>query len=287
MLGHFGTEPLNLMERATAPLMHPPPTCWRSLGWRDRLWRRFAIGLDAMIRVHYGISEFTDHPECVIRVALGEAPWDLRLTDGTEIRVGDRVLVLHFWNEHMLRFHRGRPTLGWASAMRRRASGSLRVLAQQMESEPAWREVRAVRGDTRLFGFWRMSQARRVMGRFGFDFVAPKRCSRLRAIRSFTDDCVVWMLTRAFNPEVSARQEFVRGRDEMWMSRDSLLERYGRAAAVLPDSALVKSAPGPSIPQREEWRSADYMDGEIGGRHRSARSNSVGPLLTPERSSRI
>ncbi|MGH7212945.1 MAG: hypothetical protein ACREF1_15970, partial [Acetobacteraceae bacterium] len=62
-----------------------------------------------------------------------------------------------------------------------------------------------------------------------FEVVAPKRPSRLRVMRAFTDDCVVWLLTSVLNPEALNRHEFARGRDEMWISRQSLLRQYGGA----------------------------------------------------------
>jgi hypothetical protein len=225
--------------RQAAPQKAPDAALPRPEGrphWRERLWRRFVLGFDAVLRRAYGVAEFTDNPECVIRVALSAAESNMRLADGTELRAGDPVLVLHFWNEHMLRFRRGRPTLGWASGMRRRLWRSLEALAERVPNEPAWREVRAMRADTALFGFWRMYQARRVIPRFGFEVIAPKQRSRLRAARAFTDDCVVWLLTSVLNPEALKRQEFVRGRDEMWISREGLLRRFGNPGSRAANS---------------------------------------------------
>lgn len=217
-------EPIGRPAREDAAALSRPP---RGRLWRDQLWRGFVLGFDALLRRVYGVAEFTDDPECVIRVARGTAASDMRLADGTQIRAGDPVLVLHVWNEHMLRFRRGRPTLGWASGLRRRVCRSLEGLAERVPQEPAWRDIRAMRADTSLFGFWRMCQARRVIARFGFEVIAPKAGSRRRAARAFTDNCVVWLLTSVLNPEALKRQEFVRGRDEMWMSREGLLRRFG------------------------------------------------------------
>ncbi len=241
MLDHSQTE---VPDRADRHGWIAPPAAlveWRD-GLRDRLLRRAVGGFDAMLRACYGVSEFTHDPECLIRVARSQAHRDVRLADGTRIRAGDPILVLHFWNEHVLRFARGRPSLGWASVMRRRVSQSLGALAEQLESDPDWGQVRALQADTALFGFWRMYQARRVIRRFGFDVMTPPDGSRLRALRAFTDDCIVWLLTRAFNPAALGRQEFVRGRDEMWMSRQSLIRQYGSRAQVLANTGPADPA---------------------------------------------
>lgn len=224
----------------------PPAPAATADAWRDRLWRHFVTGIDAVLRACYGISEFTDDPECLIRVAMSQACCDLALADGTVVRTGDPILVLHLWNEHVVRFSGGRPSLGWASRMRRRVSQSLEALAEQIESEPAWREVRAVRADTALFGLWRMYQARGVIRRFGFDLMPPPRHSALRALQALGDACIVWMLTRAFNPAALRRHGFLRGRHEMWMSRHRLLARYGPAPLTDQGAAIPRLASCPA-----------------------------------------
>src|SRR5881392_2891925 len=95
---------------------HPLPDA--ATGWTDELWTALVVGLDVALRTCYGVREFTSDPECVLRVGLSPSPRALSLSDGMAIRIGDAVGVLHLWNEHLPRYRRLGPDLGWASLMR-------------------------------------------------------------------------------------------------------------------------------------------------------------------------
>jgi hypothetical protein len=182
--------------------------------------------MDTVLRAYYGISEYTDDPGCVFRIGLGLARRPLRLLDGTEINLGDPVGSLHLWNEHLPPYAGGGPDLAWASDMRRRVLRSLQLLAETIERDPAWRGVRAFRGDATLSRRLGEIQIRRLAERHGFERV-PSPSSILQQLH-FLGDCFnAWALTLAFNPAALERQGFLRGRCEVWISREALVKRYG------------------------------------------------------------
>ena len=198
-----------------------------STAWPDEWWVGSVSRVDAILRSCYGIYEFTDDPACVLRVGLSQARAPVSLSDGTSVEVGELVGTLHFWNEHLPRYSERGPDLGWACAVRDRVIYSLRAFSEYVESEAAWREVRAIRTETALPARLGALQIRRVFQRYGFERVA--RDSSLLARLHGLGECVVlWALTRAFNPAALPRQPFLRDRHELWISRRSLLARYAR-----------------------------------------------------------
>jgi hypothetical protein len=213
-----------------------------SAAWPDELWAGSVSLFDAIIRTYYGIYEFTDDPTCVFRVGLSPARAHVSLADGTQIRAGELVGTLHFWNEHLPRYTRDGPSLGWACAMRDQVLHSLRALAEYVESEPAWREVQALRGEAALSARLGMSQVQRVSERYGFERI-PSHFSFLRRLHALGESFTLWGLTRAFNPAALPRQPFLRDHHELWMSRASLLRRYARRQRQIPtDTARRRRA---------------------------------------------
>jgi hypothetical protein len=195
--------------------------------WPDELWTGSVAWADRILRSYYGIYEFTDDPDCVLRVGLSQARAPVSLSDGTDVQLGELVGTLHFWNEHLPRYSARGPDLGWACTVRDRVTYSLRAFSEYVESEPGWRDVRAIRTETALPARLGPPQIMRVFHRYGFERVAthPSLLTRLHGL----GECfVLWGLTRAFNPAALPRQPFLRDRHELWISRATLRLRYAR-----------------------------------------------------------
>lgn len=195
-----------------------------SATWPDELWVGSVSWCDAILRACYGVYEFTDDPACVFRIGLGKTRAPLSLADGTRIDAGETVGTLHFWNEHLPRYTGDGPSFAWARAMRAQVAGSLGTLADYVESEGAWSDVRAFRAEAALSSRG-SSQSHRVIQRYGFEEVAADR-SLLRRAHDFGDDFLLWGLARAFNPAALPRLPFLRHHRELWISRSSLLRNY-------------------------------------------------------------
>lgn len=196
--------------------------------WPDELWAGSVGVVDALIRSCYGIYEFTDDPECVLRVGVGQARVAVTLTDGTRVKPGEPVGTLHFWNEHLPHYPPEGPNLRWACAIRDQMWRSLRSLAEYVECEPSWRNIRALRGEYALSSRLGTPQVQRVGGRYGFEWVRPADLSLLRRLHAVGEGVILWSLTRAFHPAALTRQPFMRDHHELWISRSALIGRYGR-----------------------------------------------------------
>lgn len=198
-----------------------------SAAWPDELWAGSVAWADAIIRSYYGIYEFTDDPNCLLRVGLSQARGPVSLADGTDVQIGESVGTLHFWNEHMPRYSERGPDLGWACAVRDRVRYSLRAFSEYIEGEPAWQDVRAIRTETALPARLGASQLMRVFQRYGFEQV-PTDPSLLARLHGLGECFVLWGLARAFNPAALPRTPFLRDRYELWISRATLQLRYAR-----------------------------------------------------------
>ena len=199
----------------------------RSASWPDNLWAGSMGWVDWLIRIYYGIYEFADDPDCILRVAIGRARAPVSLADGTRIKPGEPVGTLHCWNQHMPRYPLEGPDLGWAGAIRQRTRHSLMLLAEHIEKEPAWREVQALCGEAALSARLGWLQVQRVAERYGFERLAPT-APTLGRLHALAESCHLWGLTRAFNPAALPRQPFRRDHHELWISRSALLLHYAR-----------------------------------------------------------
>jgi hypothetical protein len=198
-----------------------------SAAWPDEFWAGSVGWADAMLRSYYGIYEFTDDPDCVLRVGLDQARAPAALSDGTRVERGELIGTLHFWNEHLPRYSARGPDLGWACAVRDRVICSLREFSEYIEREPSWCEVRAIRAETAWPARLGAPQIRRVFQRYGFEWV-PTDSSFLGRLHGLGECFVLWGLTRAFNPAALPRQPFLRDRHKLWISRATLVTRYAR-----------------------------------------------------------
>jgi hypothetical protein len=122
--------------------------------------------MDAAMRSIHGIYDFTDDPDCVLRIASGHASHGLTLSDGTAIAEGEPVGALHLWNEHLPRYSDRGPDVAWACEMRRRMLHSMRLLTAYVEREPGWQSVRAFYAATMLSNRLGDRQIRRLAGRY-------------------------------------------------------------------------------------------------------------------------
>ncbi len=193
-------------------------------GMRDRLWTLLVRAVDVGLRRWYGVREFTDDPSCLLRLALAPAPHEAILSDGTRIERGEIVAMLHIWNEQVPRFRLGGPDLRWAADVRRRLRRSFQALAEHLEQDPAWKQVRGIHACVAFGNRRRREQIRRAAEHFGFELIGDD--APPKGWHELGEDFLIWAFTRAFNPGALRRSPFWRDRTELWISRDKLLRRY-------------------------------------------------------------
>jgi len=180
---------------------------------------------DALVRWANGVFEFCDDPECLLRLQVAHARHALDLSDGTQVRTGDPVLMLHLWNEHVSSLQPDEPDLVWAAHLRRLLVQSLHAGACWLASQPHRAGVRAVGGVTVLIALGDERGSRRLMRRLGFD-VFPYE-GPLGRFGEFWENLYTWGLMWTFNG-ASLRQRSLVGlrRAEFWMPVGRFVRDY-------------------------------------------------------------
>jgi len=181
--------------------------------------------LDALLRRAYGVFEFCDDEDCLLRLQVAKAPYTLHL-DGRVVEAGETVLAIHLWNEHVPPIPSAGPDLAWASQMRRLFVESLRAVARRMAHDPRLAGVRAVGGATAVFPPAMHASGVRLMQRLGFT-VAPYH-RPLGRFGEFWENLYSWWIMWAFSAVSLRQRRLLRlQRSEIWMSVEDFLSRYG------------------------------------------------------------
>jgi hypothetical protein len=189
--------------------------------------RAAVLGLDRLLLRLCHVREFTQDETCILRIALGRSAREITLSDGTRIEEGEVVGELHLWNEHIPRMEKEGPSFAWALKSYHLWRASLRQLTAYLEDEPQFASVRAFRGETAFFQGDLEGSA--VFERLGFDLVRADRSSKLKRFGEFWENLYTWWLIWTFNPGSLRRKDLFRmERAQVWISRQALLERYGR-----------------------------------------------------------
>lgn len=204
------------MERAAPPLS-------------ARVLRQLIRGIDACLRRKFGIVEFEHDADALLRIGAGHAERAIQLSDGMRIRPGDRVLELHFWNEHLLTLPQGRGTLRWATGTRHQVTRSLQRLATHLQGAADLGDVTALRIRPAFASRTLTRNLDWIVVRHGFESVADRgRPVRTSVVRRWLDSLWVWLLTWTFNPRSLRGRRFGRTRQEFWISRARFIALYGQ-----------------------------------------------------------
>ena len=188
---------------------------------------RWIFGIDRQLRRHYGIYEYTAHRDCLLRAECCCADERIVLGDGTRIEIGDTLLRLHLWNEHMPPMGANGPSMAWARCIERCMELSLAELARYLAQAAESRAVAAVCAQMHLASARQSLQLSRILGRFGFETVPRPPLEQGHALRRFGENIMVVMLVMAANP-ISLRTGVLRrGCVRVAISREALLGRYG------------------------------------------------------------
>lgn len=191
------------------------------------LIRCVVAGIDRLMRKRLDIWEFSDDPDCILRVGLVRSHWQIRLNDGTVIEPGEVIGMIHAWNERVPGLPPGGADLAWARELYRRLTRSLQLLAQAAQEDPRLMAVRGFGGQAALEfspGILRLLQ------RLGIEtYALPARSLRQR-LEARVNLVWTWLMRRAFNPpSTEGRGPKVLRRRFYWLDRNTLLARYGSA----------------------------------------------------------
>jgi hypothetical protein len=222
--------PDRLSELAGGALDRRESLAGRAAGSRDPWLRRLIFGLDGVLCRLQSIGEFTSDPNCILRIRLARLGADLVLSDGICGRVGDRVVDLHFWNEHIPRMPEQGASIAWARQMHLRFRNSLRELARYLASRPDLDDVAIIRCNMGLGVPEQSAQVVRLIARYGFEQAPGGAAATMgERLRRFGENILISLMVWVHNAAALRRDTLRRGRTEVFLSRRLLEQRYGRS----------------------------------------------------------
>jgi YkoP domain len=179
------------------------------------------------------VYEFTDVPDCILRVQLMEANYTVEI--GNErILKGEPALGIHAWNERMPKLPKEGANLEWALNLRRQTIHSFRLIASVMQKEPIYSDVRAVCGTSVIFSFTDHTGGKRLIEHLGFT-VLPYH-SPLGRFGDFWENLFSWWLMWAYNDTSMRSRQFNKlQRTDIWITRNEFLRRYGQSDKLISE----------------------------------------------------
>jgi hypothetical protein len=188
------------------------------------------FALDSVLRRRYEIIEFTDNPACIFRLQLARAGCDITLSDGTRLQAGERIIDLHFWNEHIPPVPENGPTIGWAKRLHACLDVSLRELARFCAARRELNDIRVIRANLAQGTRDQSRQLARIMARYGFEAGPDLEAGSAGwTLHRMGENILISLMVLAQNPVAFRSDSFRRDRTQIFLSRRLLARRYGRA----------------------------------------------------------
>ena len=195
-----------------------------------RWFRQIGLRIDDELRRRNGVREYSNDPQSVFRMQPDMARRDVTLADGTAMRQGDRLVLIHLWNEQVPEIPPGGPTLVWGRKMASMMGRSLQHLSEFLARNTEFDEVVAIRADLALATSRHTRQLVRIMQHFGFEDVPETgSISWKEQIHRFGENILGLLLVLAVNPESARLSILWRVRSTVMISRTALDRRYGCA----------------------------------------------------------
>lgn len=226
-MGLMLAEPAFLAKDFAAPQVCAPATAPERANRPFDLPRWLIGKIDWALRRFYGVREFSERDDCLLRIASSRVTKVTWLADGSRLSPGTQIIDLHLWNERLLTLPPKRRGLSRAVALRRQIENSLAELARHVEKDASLHNISAIRAQTALVPRRRIRKLRRVALAFGFEepVSTPHNPIPLRLAR-LCENIFVCALAWTFNPAALARNGLRRQHCELWMSRSALVAMH-------------------------------------------------------------
>ena len=183
--------------------------------------------LDRHLRLRQGVVEYSDLPECIFRLQLIESRDEALFSDGTRVHIGDRLIDLHIWNEHVPLVGEQGPTMAFARHLNHCIDVSLLELARHVAERKDLDDIRAIRGNLVLGSKARSAQIARIAARYGFERVRSTIPLPFgQRLHQFGENILISMLVLARNPSTLRSDTLWRDRTLTFLSRRTLEQRY-------------------------------------------------------------
>ncbi len=174
----------------------------------------------------YGVYEFSDDKDCILRLQQATAAHTLTLP-GCVIEVGAPVIEIHLSNERMPKIPEEGANMAWAAHAQRLFFHSLRLAAGHIKSSNELAKAQALGGVTAIFPPYQDDSGARFIEQAGFTIMPYYR--PLGVFGEFWENFYSWVLIWTYNPASLKRLNLMRlRRSEFWMPMVEFLRRYCR-----------------------------------------------------------
>lgn len=198
----------------------------RPLAPKDGALQHAVRRLDAWVRRQQHFIEFSDSPTCMLRVVVMRAEHEIRLSDGARVSPGETIIDIHFWNERLPKASACQG-LGWGGRFGRALMRSFVDLAAAIDNDPRLAEAVAVRGRLAFANGRNRDEMDRFGQWFGFESIEDAGPLPLaRRLHDAAEDIWLLALTWTFNPGSLPTRKTIRRREDLWISRAKLVDRY-------------------------------------------------------------
>jgi hypothetical protein len=202
----------------------------------QRLIARFVFALDARLRRRNAVFDYTYHSDCIFRAKVDKVTREVSLGNGVRLRPGDRIVELHFRNEHFPRMDRSGATIGWALRTAKLMDISFRELFEFLEAHAEFDDIAAVRAVMPVRTPAQAARFEHIAARFGFELVPDQEPRSPQAwIQRFGQNTLGLLLVVAGNPRAVRLDILWRRGATAFLSRHTLEQRY-RNSSLNPSS---------------------------------------------------
>jgi hypothetical protein len=180
------------------------------------------FALDARLRRHQAVVEYTEHPFCIFRLQIDRSRRHLVLYDGTPLQPGQRIARLHFWNEHIPPIPQGGPMIGWARQFQQGIAISLRELVHYLSLRPDLRDIAVICANAPS------GKLARIVARYSFEAIAEdERLPIGEHVHRFGEDILISLIMFARHDRALRLASLRRMWVPIFVSRRALEERLG------------------------------------------------------------
>jgi hypothetical protein len=203
---------------------------------RDHPWLGAIIErIDTRLRAREGVYEHSASADCIFRVQIADSREAIKLSDGTQVRPGDRIINLHLWNEQLPIVPKNGATLAWARRMNRALEFSLRELALYLAARPNLTSVVALRANVTFGSAEQTQQITRIAARYGFEGAGPAEPRTMaERLHRCGENVLISLMVIARNTAAFRLKSLRRNRTPVYMSRQRLESRFGNHADAPP-----------------------------------------------------
>jgi len=188
------------------------------------------FALDQRLRRGQAVFEYSQAPSCIFRLEIARAQRTLVLHDGPDVREGERIARLHFWNEHVPPVPRDGATIGWAHRMQQAIAEALRELARFLASRPDLGDIAVICADVPNATASQREKLARIMAHYGFEAILEREYLPIaERLRRFGENILISLIVFARNAAALRTDTLARVRLPIFLSRRTLMQRFGGA----------------------------------------------------------